>query len=213
MYWVAVAINPCDFVSPVTDAVFNRVQPAPLALILAIALAIVAAAKDVVTRRVPNKIVLAGSLGGVLLAVLQSGVDGLAIWFAGTAVGSTLLLPGFLLRMTGGGDLKLVAVLGGLLGPRLILHAVMVYYLVGAVWAVAYSLHGSIVNGRPLPFLRLWRRRAGCSTGAAAGTDRCATDQYADLDDGHRTPNAEPVPMAPAIAFGVCAAIWLAHHS
>ena len=107
-----------------------------------------------------------------------------------------LLLPGFLLRMTGGGDVKLMASVGSLLGPRLVLYAFILYILAGLVWALVYTFYAWAFQGAEPPLARYGAMlRCLLRTGRVAYIPPKSTEAM-----GHR------LPMAPAIAFGAIAA-------
>jgi prepilin peptidase CpaA len=88
-----------------------------LPLLVVAAAAIIAAAVDVRTRRVPNVLTGAIALIGVGIAAAGLGRVGVALSVAGCVVGLVLMLPGYLIGATGGGDVKLLASVGTLLGP------------------------------------------------------------------------------------------------
>ena len=95
---------------------------------------------DLWTRRVPNPLTLgAAGLGVILAASHQSGLTiGQAL--IGFGVGLALMLPGYLIGATGGGDVKLFAAFGTLLGPGAIGYAFIYTLLAGGVIAVAVAL-------------------------------------------------------------------------
>ena len=102
---------------------------------------------DLRTRRIPNRLVLWGTVGGVLLnSMLPAGAGlfqqpfgglGLLQSLAGAAAGLALLLPMYLLRALGAGDVKLMAMCGAFLGPLAVLEAVLLTLLAGGVLAIA----------------------------------------------------------------------------
>ena len=95
---------------------------------------------DLWTRRVPNPLTLGTAALGVLLAAShQSGVS-VQDALAGFVVGLLLMLPGYLVGATGGGDVKLFAAFGTLLGPRATGFAFLYTVLAGGVIAVAVAL-------------------------------------------------------------------------
>jgi prepilin peptidase CpaA len=97
------------------------------------------AAIDLRTRRIPNVVTVSAAGGGVVLAA--TGVSGLTLVasLAGFAVGMLLMLPGHLLGRTGGGDVKLFAALGAMLGPRHIFTAFLYTAICGGVLAIVYA--------------------------------------------------------------------------
>ena len=116
-----------------------------------------AALVDLRTRRVPN--VLTGSLAatGVALAVSGAGEVGIAAACAGGLLGLLLMSPGYLVGATGGGDVKLLAATGTLLGPAAILVAFVVTTIAGGVFALAVAAlrgHLGVVTRRILVLAR-----------------------------------------------------------
>lgn len=106
---------------------------------------------DFARRRIPNLIVLAGLLLGVgLNALLPEGYGlfnryapgglGLLAALGGVLVGGALLLPLYVLRAMGAGDVKLMAMVGGFLSPAQALWAGLLVLLVGGLLSLAYAL-------------------------------------------------------------------------
>lgn len=91
---------------------------------------------DLRTGRVPN--VLTASIACFGLALAASGLGRIDVGaaVAGGGVGLMLMLPGYLFGATGGGDVKLVAATGTLLGPFPSFWAVLFTLIAGAVIAV-----------------------------------------------------------------------------
>lgn len=116
---------------------------ATLVISLLCALLLVAAWTDVKSRRIPNRLVLCGVVSGVLLnTVLPLGYGfvsalpgALGIWeaLAGLGLGFAILLPMYVLRAMGAGDVKLMAMVGAFLGPNAIIGAILVTFIVGGV--------------------------------------------------------------------------------
>ncbi len=100
-----------------------------------------AAVIDLRTRRVPN--VLTGAAGaiGVALALTGTGRIGLAASLVGGAIGFFLMMPGYLFGATGGGDVKLLAAVGTLLGPDRILVAYFGMAIGGGLIALAIAAY------------------------------------------------------------------------
>jgi prepilin peptidase CpaA len=100
--------------------------------------------EDLLAHRIPN--LLTGSVLGVGL-VLQLALGG---WGAlgqatlGVLVGLAVLLPFYLLRAMGAGDVKLLAALGALLGPHWALIAGIGTLIAGGILAGAYLLAGAL---------------------------------------------------------------------
>ena len=103
-----------------------------------------ASAIDQRTGRIPNALTAAAALAGLTLATL--GLTGLTLPMAliGGGLGFGLMLPGRLFGATGGGDVKLMAAFGTLLGP----HQVVIAFLIGAIAGGALALAHAGRRGR-----------------------------------------------------------------
>ncbi len=88
-----------------------------LAQAIVIGAAITAAAIDLRTRRVPNVLTMSVALVGLGLAAVGMGRVGIVASAVGCLIGLAMMLPGYLIGATGGGDVKLMAAIGTLLGP------------------------------------------------------------------------------------------------
>jgi prepilin peptidase CpaA len=143
---------------------------------------------DLWSRRVPNKLTLGAAAFGVMLAVL--GLSGLTPMtaFGGIVVGLLLMLPGHLIGGTGGGDVKLLAALGTLLGPSGIAVAFLYSAIAGGALALIVAMHRRV--------LRETVGRTAALVGARGGS-------VAAIED---TSKNNRFAYAPAIAIGALAA-------
>jgi prepilin peptidase CpaA len=111
-------------------------------LVLVTAFVIVAAVFDVRTHRIPNWLVLLGAGTCIAGQMIQPALLGFGIAGAlkGIAVGFALLLPLYLLRATGAGDVKLMAMVGAYLGPWGVAWAALFSFIAGGVLALVVAL-------------------------------------------------------------------------
>ena len=103
-----------------------------------------AAWHDISSRRIPNYLVFPGAVLGVLSnALLPQEMGGLGALdsLAGWSVGLVLLLPLYLLRIMGAGDVKLMAMVGAFLGAQGTISALLYILLAGGVLALAVTWH------------------------------------------------------------------------
>lgn len=107
---------------------------------LAMLLGCVASFDDLRRRAVANWINLAGLAGGLACHTWMGGSWGLARSAGGAALGFTIFLAFYCAGAMGGGDVKLAAAFGALLGPYGILLAALLAAPVGAVMASACLL-------------------------------------------------------------------------
>jgi prepilin peptidase CpaA len=99
-----------------------------------------ATAIDLKSRRIPNELTATMAIAG--LAFAASGVSGLSIAAAlgGMVLGLLLMMPGYLLGATGAGDVKLMAAVGAIVGPPLVLSAFVCTAIAGGVLAVVVAM-------------------------------------------------------------------------
>lgn len=104
-------------------------------VVLAAGLA-VATVSDLRTRRIPN--VLTASMIGLGLGLAALGASGISMpaSILGFFLGLLLMMPGYALGATGAGDVKLMAAVGALVGPALVIPAFLFTAIAGGVLAV-----------------------------------------------------------------------------
>lgn len=134
-----------------------------------------AVASDLRSRRVPNTLVVYGTLLGLsfqALAPAGSGLfpgsePGLLAGLLGGLAGLALFLPLYVLRIMGAGDVKLVAMTGVWLGAQGALNATLWTLVAGGVLALAAALSSGVLRqvGRNV----LWIVRAGVLRTASQG--------------------------------------------
>jgi prepilin peptidase CpaA len=102
--------------------------------------ALAATVIDVRTRRIPNA--LTATMTGIGIGLAATGLSGIAPAAAalGFALGFVLMLPGHLLGATGAGDVKLMAAVGSIVGPALVVNAFIFTAIAGGVLAVIVAL-------------------------------------------------------------------------
>jgi prepilin peptidase CpaA len=108
-------------------------------VLVAAGLGVAAVVEDLRRRRVPNWLTAAGLAGGLGCAA-WGGWHGLGMAAAGTLVGFLILLPFHWWGAMGGGDVKLMAAYGALLGPSGILLAALFAAVLGGLSAAGTLL-------------------------------------------------------------------------
>ncbi|SDY66936.1 prepilin peptidase [Nitrosomonas sp. Nm58] len=106
-------------------------------------LLLLAALQDIRHYRIPNAVVFPGAITGVLLhTLLPQELSGLGILnaLAGLGVGLAVLLPLYLLRAMGAGDIKLMAMIGAFVGPASMLNVTLYILLAGGALAIGVVL-------------------------------------------------------------------------
>ena len=98
------------------------------------------AAIDLRSRRVPNWLTFGAATFGIAMATVRLDSVGVAGAFEGLLVGLLLMLPGHVIGKTGAGDVKLLAALGTLLGPKAIVMAFLYSAVAGGALAVLVAI-------------------------------------------------------------------------
>lgn len=142
---------------------------------------------DVLFRRIPNTLVVAGLVTGFVTQALTSGPSGLAFAAVGAVVGFACLLPMYLSGGMGAGDVKLMAMCGAFLGP---VHVV--------VAAVASLFIGGLIGV-------LWYFRQFFSAGDLPQSASAGSTLKEMTSDGGKLAGA--IPYALAICAGVMVAL------
>lgn len=104
---------------------------------LTILLLLTAVISDVRSARIPNALTYGAIIMGIALNTVLGGAHGAAMALEGMAAGAGLLLLPFILGGMGGGDVKLMAAVGAMMGPLFALVTFLVGAIVGGLVAVA----------------------------------------------------------------------------
>ena len=95
-----------------------------------------AAVSDLVRRKIPNRLVLAGIVVALLLQLWLSPWQVPLDWLGGMATGFLLFLPLYVLRGMAAGDVKLIAMVGAFAGPWPVLQICFATFVLGGLMAV-----------------------------------------------------------------------------
>ncbi|MEZ5401705.1 MAG: A24 family peptidase [Bryobacteraceae bacterium] len=166
-------------------------MPGPLAALL-IVLCVVAAVWDWQWRRIPNWLTLPVAAVGFAAQGVLFGATGLKAAAAGFGLACLITIPLFALRALGGGDVKLMAASGVLLGATHFGVLFVINAIAGGVVAAAYAL----AKGR----LGATLRNVGAILGSA-GRGRVPAADNPELDIAH--PRALTIPRG--AIYSLCA--------
>jgi prepilin peptidase CpaA len=155
---------------------------------------------DIRARRIPNLVIVCGITVALLLhSFLPQGSGlvgrlpgGIGVYKAagGFAIGLGLLLPLYALRAAGGGDVKLMAMVGACTGPIDILGVTLMTFVAGSVLALAIT----------------WRAgAAGVVANNVRGLARAVLTKGTLVDTHHDA--ALKIPYS--IAIGLGTGLWL----
>jgi prepilin peptidase CpaA len=154
----------------------------------------VAAVIDLASHRIPNGLVLATALAGVVLQGWTGGLAGLLSAFAGGVLGLLIFLPFYIYKVMGAGDVKLIGAVGTFLGPQFTLLAAACILMAGGLIGILVLVcrRGAVATAtRYMQMLRYWARGIPTYLPPAAG--EAAATRF---------------PYAIAIATGTVGALW-----
>lgn len=161
---------------------------------------IAASVRDLMERRIPNKLLLAGLCAAAMLhAASGAPVHLLSQFLAGLATGLLLFFPLYLVRGMAAGDVKLMAVVGAFTGPLMALHIALATFCYGGLMALVIvvakgRLGATIANVKAVLRPLLWR---------AAGVPLASVPR--------RLKSVGSMPYGLAIALGSFTMLWLRH--
>jgi prepilin peptidase CpaA len=156
--------------------------------LLAGGVGIAACIDDLRRRQISNWIPGSAFVSGLVLQTVQHGWRGAGSALLGTVAGAGVFLIFYLLGGMGGGDVKLMAGFGALLGAKRLFEAALWTAGCGGVMALAVIATGLIRD--------FWVQ-SKCARGTAGSEPAAASEKQDQRRDS--------IPYAPAIAAGV----WL----
>jgi prepilin peptidase CpaA len=107
----------------------------------------IAAVNDLATRRIPNRLLLAGLAGALFLHLLSAEPAGaLLSGVGGMLLGLAIFLPFYLVRGMAAGDVKMMAVVGFFTGPTDAFQIAIFTWCAGGVMALLLILLRSRVR-------------------------------------------------------------------
>lgn len=141
---------------------------------------------DLRERRIPNWLTIPGLGLGLLLHVIDGGAAGLVNALLGAGVGAALLVLPFALGWMGGGDLKLLAAIGALMGVSFTLSTLLFGLAAGGLIALVWlGVKRSLLSSLKY-MLVVWLPMPGTKPQALKA----------------------PIPFGPALALGVLVAFF-----
>ena len=109
-----------------------------MAQILTLIIAFLATCMDVTTEKISNVAIVIFILVGIIYQMDTHGAVGIWCYLKGAGIPLLMLFLLFIFRMLGPGDIKLLSVLGGIIGVGPIIKCIIFAFLFGAVFAVAF---------------------------------------------------------------------------
>lgn len=101
----------------------------------------IAAVNDLATRRIPNRLLLVGLVGALVLHLASAGPGAtLLSALGGMLLGLVIFLPFYLVRGMAAGDVKMMATIGFFTGPAEALQIAIFTWCAGGVMALLFIL-------------------------------------------------------------------------
>lgn len=153
----------------------------------------VALYSDLRYQRIPNQLCLVALLSGIVINTYFGTLEGLLMAFSGAAIAMLILLPAYIFRLLGAGDVKLMIGIGALSGPLII------------TWAIAYAIIFGAFTSLLIAAKKVgWH---GVKTTFSRYFDCVAVGHYFKPETGEAA--AMTVPYAPALTLGWLLASYL----
>ncbi|HJU91074.1 MAG TPA: prepilin peptidase [Gemmatimonadaceae bacterium] len=157
-----------------------------------VGLLLAACISDVRTRRIPNRIVAALAIGGVLYSILTFGASAGALRaVAGLGVGLAIWLPFHIVRLLGAGDVKLFSASGAWLGVTGALEGALLAALIGGALAIFWMV-----------------RARGVVNSARSVAIAIAAPSTMMHNDAKESPASVRLPYGVALAAGAAIVAW-----
>lgn len=110
-------------------------------LLAALVLAIIAAIVDVRQHRIPNWLTYSGIVLGFVSRGALFGWKGLLGAVEGFLLAGGIMLVFYLVRAMGAGDVKLMAALGAMVGPRHVIVVLLATAICGGLLGIGYAVY------------------------------------------------------------------------
>lgn len=170
-------------------------QEIPPTYAIVVLVGLIATVTDFWKRKIYNWLTLPAILAGLGLSLWQQGLAGLGQSCLGLLLGGGVFMVLGLMGMMAGGDIKLAAAMGALIGWKLTLSALYYAAILGGIFALLWAAaHGTL-----WPTLK----RVGRALYAAVAPGMKPEAELAHSE-------TEPMPYGVAIAWGAIATLfWL----
>ncbi len=117
---------------------------------------------DLRRDKIPNLLIVIGLILGWSFQLIQNGLLGVVVFFGGMGLPLVLGAVLYYFRMMGAGDIKLLAVAGGFLGPQEAVYCAAASLLVGAALSAVVLFKRKNLKKRLLYFYSyMYRQQTG----------------------------------------------------
>lgn len=126
-------------------------------VLLTLTLLSVAVATDIRSFRISNRLIVSGLIWGCFFQTMEWGVGGIGVFLLNVSIPVILLYLLFLIRVLGAGDIKLLSMIGGIWGFRVLGVTIAVSFLAAAF----LSLCKVLIHQNLILRLRVFREYMG----------------------------------------------------
>jgi len=149
---------------------------------------LLAAANDIKQHKIPNQLVLMIICSGLIWNTFIDQRIGFITSILGLLAGMVMMLPSYVLGGMGGGDVKLVAAIGSVLGLHNVIEVVLYSYIAMFVMAMVFI----VLRGDLMKLIVRYKMMLFSGLGGVISYQ----------EPNNLEASAQKIPLAPAIALG-----------
>jgi len=123
---------------------------------------LIAMLQDMRRYRISNKLIVIGAVSGVMLNMILPGemeIRNAANALAGVAAGLLILLPFYMLKIMGAGDVKLMAMIGAFSGPQSIPVIAIYAIICGGILSLIVAAYRGKLKQVAFNVWMIWERQ------------------------------------------------------
>lgn len=109
-------------------------------MLLSLTLLSMAAATDIRSFQISNRLVVSGLFSGCFFQILEWGVEGIGVFLINVSIPVILFYLLFLIRALGAGDIKLFSMIGGIWGFKVLCTTIAAAFLVAGLMSLGKIL-------------------------------------------------------------------------
>lgn len=109
---------------------------------------------DLKKRKVPNFLIVAGLILGMICQLYTSGIQGLGVFVGNVVFPILILYLLFLIRALGAADIKLFSMIGGCTGFSFLIQCIIISFIIGAVFSLLQMLRNRNLYFRLITFFQ-----------------------------------------------------------
>jgi len=112
---------------------------------------------DLRYQRIPNRLCLIALISGIIINTILYSWLGLSDSLSGAGLALIILLPAYMFRLLGAGDVKIMIAIGAISGPLIIVWSIAYAIIFGAFTSIFIALNRVGLHGIKLAITRYYR--------------------------------------------------------